>query len=117
MKNEHMRRLLAATYDMSKMLGVPVPQIFFDKHAYEDRINLYGVKNCHRISSENLGQCTRRANAIFINPYTRKQRYPDYLNTLAHEFVHYTWKEIRHGKKFNVKVKEVLQEFRSYVKE
>lgn len=117
MKAEHKRKLIGASYDMAKMLGVQAPHIFFDKQPYEDRINLFGIKNCHRLSSRNLGQCSRRAHAIFINGYTRKQRYSDYLNTLAHEFVHYTWKEIRHGKKFNAKVKEVLQEFRSYVKE
>lgn len=116
MKAEHKRKLIAASYDMAKMLGVQAPHIFFDRHSYEARINLFGVKNCHKISSRNLGQCARKAYAIFINEYTRKQPYHSYLNTLAHEYVHFVWKGMRHGRKFEKKVQSVLKDYRMYIR-
>jgi hypothetical protein len=81
-----------------------------------------------RSTSNNYGICYKEERVIYVNAnirkveyrqykgvkYTeaykkrRKATYRDILHTLVHELVHYRFTKMRHGKHFELRIREIL---------
>jgi hypothetical protein len=110
-----------------KQIGITgVPRLILDrKEMHAILVNAGKRKRC-----AGWGQCFRSMQTIFVDTGIRihypsrrykgvklptrelvkhKSKYTDFRNTLVHELVHYRFAYLRHGKRFEKRINEILR--------
>jgi hypothetical protein len=134
MKSKDIPRLQEAFERFSKQIGIlpnEMPQLITDSKKLAEFNRELRSKNqtAGIVGSDNYGACYLDEKMIYVNinkrirrhktykhvKYTdkymsrHKATYRDYLHTLVHELVHYHFRYLKHGVKFEQRMREILK--------
>jgi hypothetical protein len=130
-KKKHMQRLLIDFDKYCKQIGIleeEKPRLVTDRKTMDELKQTFNDKGRGRSTANNYGICYNEERVIYVNAkiskkrarlykhvkYTtafakeHKARYRDILHTLVHELVHYRFTKMVHGKRFEMRIREIL---------
>lgn len=105
------------------------PQLITDKKTMDELKQTFPDKGRGSSTGNNYGICYRKQRIIHVNgnkrihhnrtymhvkytdAYKRRHKtsYRDLLETLVHELVHYRWRYLQHGAKYEQRIREILR--------
>ena len=105
-----------------------MPRLVTDRKTMDEVKKTFADKGRGRSTANSYGICYNEEKIIYVNTnsrlirkriyshvkYSQRQRrahratYSDYLHTLVHELVHYRFKYLNHGAKYEKRIREIL---------